>query len=53
VTETFSGEFNAMGFMDEAIENGVGDGWIVNNFVPAVDQHLERRTFNLHRTRLL
>jgi hypothetical protein len=26
--------------VDEAIENGVGDGWIADDLVPAIDRHL-------------
>jgi hypothetical protein len=38
--EALAGQLDAIGVMDEAIENGVGDGGIADDFVPAVDWDL-------------
>ena len=35
-----AGEFDAIGVVDEAVEDGVGDGGIADDFVPVVDGHL-------------
>src|SRR3984957_13626451 len=33
-------EVDAMGAMDDAVENGVGQGGIANDFMPAIDRDL-------------
>ena len=33
-------EVDAMGAMDDAVENGVGQRWIANHFMPAIDRDL-------------
>src|SRR5260370_6611236 len=33
-------EVDAMGAMDDAVENGVGQRWIANDFMPAIDRDL-------------
>ena len=38
--EALSFEFDAIGIVDEAIEDRVGDGGVSNNFVPAIDGQL-------------
>lgn len=39
-SKALSGEFDTVGVVDEAIEDGVGDGRIADDFVPAVDGDL-------------
>ena len=34
---SFRGEFDAVGVMDEAVEDGVGVGWVADDVVPSVD----------------
>ena len=38
--QALAGEFDPVGVVDEAIEDGVGDGGIADDFVPAIDGHL-------------
>jgi len=33
----FAGKIEAIGILYDAIEDGVGERWIANEFVPAVD----------------
>ena len=40
LSEALSFEFDAVGVVDEAIEDCVGDGGISDNFVPAIDGQL-------------
>src|SRR5258707_12289620 len=40
LSQALSFEFDAVGIVDEAIEDCVGDGWISDNFVPAIDGQL-------------
>src|SRR5665811_1368284 len=40
LSETLSFEFDAVGVVDDAIEDCVGDGGISDNFIPAVDGQL-------------
>ena len=40
LSEAFSFEFDAVGVVDEAIEDCVGDSGISDNFVPAIDGQL-------------
>src|SRR5260370_8213909 len=40
LSEALSFEFDAVGVVDEAIEDGVGDGGISDDFVPAIDGQL-------------
>ena len=35
-------EIDAMGAMDDAVENGVGQRWIANHFMPAIDRVISR-----------
>ena len=39
-SEALAGQLDAVGVMDEAIEDGIGDGWIADDFVPLLDRHL-------------
>ena len=40
LTNRFDSEFDAKGVVDQAVENAVGDGRIVDLLVPASDRHL-------------
>ena len=40
LSEALSFEFDAVGVVDDAIEDCVGDGGISDNFIPAVDGQL-------------
>ena len=40
LSHALAGEFDAMGVMNEAVEDGVGIGWITDDIVPAVDGKL-------------
>ena len=40
LAEAVAGEFDAVGVVNEAVENGIGDGWIADDLVPAVDGDL-------------
>lgn len=35
-TQALTGQFDAVGVVDEAIQHGVGDRWISNHIVPVV-----------------
>ena len=39
-TQALAGEFDAMSVVDETIQDGVGVGWIADDFVPTVDRKL-------------
>jgi hypothetical protein len=42
-----AGKFDAVGIMDEAVEDGIGNGWIADHVVPVIDGNLagdDRRT---------
>ena len=39
-SQALAGQLDAIGVMDESIEDGVGDGGIADDFVPAVDGDL-------------
>jgi len=38
--EAFAGEFDAMGVMDEAVQNGVGVSWVADDLVPGGQREL-------------
>lgn len=38
--EGVAGESDAMGVMDEPVEDGVGEGWVADNIVPVVNRKL-------------
>jgi hypothetical protein len=40
LSEALPFEFDAVGVVDKTIEDGVGDGWIADDFVPAIDGQL-------------
>ena len=40
LSHAFSGELQAMGVVNEAIQDGVGDGGVTDNFVPMFDGDL-------------
>ena len=39
-SHTLAGEFDAIGVVDEAIEDRVGDGGIADDFIPVIDRNL-------------
>ncbi len=38
--EALAGQFDAIGIVDEPVEDGVGDGGVADDFVPSADRHL-------------
>jgi hypothetical protein len=40
LAHAFAGEIEAIGIVYDAIEDGVGESWIADEFVPAVDGEL-------------
>ena len=38
--KALAGQFDAVGVVDEPIEDGVGDGGVADDFIPLADRHL-------------
>ena len=42
LTQALAAQFDAVGVVDDPIEDGVGQGGIADEFVPAIDRKLAR-----------
>ena len=40
LAEALAGEFDAVGVMDDAVEDGIGQSWIADDVIPAVEGRL-------------
>jgi hypothetical protein len=40
LAQTLAGEFDAIGVVDDAVENGVGESWDPDQIMPAIDGNL-------------